>query len=158
MLWIKEVEMVDPVDDLKSSLSVWGIRMPDPEVLDAKIASALDRIIHNTRFKKKISLEEQKAHKKTGSFKEDRSLTWSTSTFGSLEPTIPSRIVPTKLQLFFEMMIFRNSIRSGTEFYHQWRKSNLMTSWKDCANKEYESLRNSRPYWNCMTWRLIRRK
>ena len=32
----------------------------------------------------------------------------------------------------------------------------MMTSWKDCTNKEYESLRNSRPYWNCTTWRLIR--
>ena len=29
MLWIKEVEMVDSVDDLKSSLSVRGIRMPN---------------------------------------------------------------------------------------------------------------------------------
>ena len=55
-------------------------------------------------------------------------------------------------------MIFRNSIRNGTEFYYQWRKSHLMTSWKDCTNWGYESLRNSRPYWNCMTWRLIRRK
>ena len=25
-----------------------------------------------------------------------------------------------------------------------------MTSWKDCTNEEYECLRNSRPYWNCM--------
>ena len=24
--------------------------------------------------------------------------------------------------------------------------------------KEYESLRNSRPYWNCMTWRFIKKK
>ena len=37
--------------------------MPDFEVLDAKIASALNRIIHNTRFKRKVSLEEQKAQK-----------------------------------------------------------------------------------------------
>ena len=33
------------------------------EVLDAKIASALNRIIHNTRFKRKVSLEEQEAQK-----------------------------------------------------------------------------------------------
>ena len=32
MLWIKEVEMVDSVDVLNSSLSVRGIRMPDFEV------------------------------------------------------------------------------------------------------------------------------
>ena len=31
------------------------------KVLDAKIASALNRIIHNNRFKKKVSLEDQKA-------------------------------------------------------------------------------------------------
>ena len=63
MLWIKEVELVDSVDDLKSQCSVRGIRMPDFEVLDAKIASALNRIIHNTQFKRKVSLEEQKAQK-----------------------------------------------------------------------------------------------
>ena len=63
MLWTKEVELVDSVDDLKSSCSVTGIRMPDFEVLDAKNASALNRIIHNTQFKRKVSLEEQKAQK-----------------------------------------------------------------------------------------------
>ena len=64
MLWIKEVELVDSVDDLKSSCSVRGIRMPDFEELDAKIASALNRIIHNTQFKRRVSLEEQKAQKR----------------------------------------------------------------------------------------------
>ena len=34
--------------------------MPHFEALDAKIASALNRIIHNTRFKKMVSLGEQK--------------------------------------------------------------------------------------------------
>ena len=33
------------------------------EVLDARIASALKRIIHNSHFKRRISLEEQKAQK-----------------------------------------------------------------------------------------------
>ena len=63
MHWIKEVEMVDSVDDLKSSSSVRGIRMPDFEVRDARIASALNRIIHNSHFKKNVSLDEQKAQK-----------------------------------------------------------------------------------------------
>ena len=75
MLWIKEVELVDSVDDLKSSSSVRGIRMPDIEVLDAKIASALNRIIHNPHFKRKVSLENKKPKKRTVSFAEDRSLT-----------------------------------------------------------------------------------
>ena len=60
MQWIKEVEMVYSVDDLKSSLSVRGLRMPDFEVLDARIASALNKIIHNSHFERRISLQEQK--------------------------------------------------------------------------------------------------
>ena len=56
MHWIKEVEMVDSVDELRSSSSTRGISMPNFEVLDAKIASALNRIIHNSHFKKKVSL------------------------------------------------------------------------------------------------------
>ena len=95
---------------------------------------------------------------RTVSFEADRLLTWSTITSGSLGPTILSRIMQTYLPLFFEMMIFRNSIRNGTDFCYQWRKSHLMTSWKACTNSKCESLRNSRPYWNCATWRFIRRK
>ena len=63
MLWIKEVELVDSVDELRSSSSTRGISMPNFEVLDAKIASAPNKIIHNSQFKRKISLEEQKAQK-----------------------------------------------------------------------------------------------
>ena len=63
MQWIKEVEMVDSVDDLMSSCSVREISMPNFEVLDARIASALNKIIHNSHFKRRISLEEQKAQK-----------------------------------------------------------------------------------------------
>ena len=67
MQWIKEVEMVDSVDDLRSSS---GIPMPNFEVLDARIASALNKIIHNSHFKRRISLEEEKAQK------QDRFLSW----------------------------------------------------------------------------------
>ena len=63
VLWVKEVVMVESMDDLKSLCSGKGIRMPDFEVLDARIASALNRIIHTTRFKRKVSLQEQKAQK-----------------------------------------------------------------------------------------------
>ena len=61
--WIKEVEMVDSVDDLMSSSSTRGIQMPNFEILDARIASALNRIIHNSHFKRRVRLEEQKAQK-----------------------------------------------------------------------------------------------
>ena len=62
MQWIKEVELVDSVDELRSSSSIRGISMPNFEVLNARIASALNKIIHNSHLKR-ISLEEQKAQK-----------------------------------------------------------------------------------------------
>ena len=37
--------------------------MPNFEVLDAKIASAMNKIIHNSHFKRRIILEEQKGQK-----------------------------------------------------------------------------------------------
>ena len=53
MQWIKEVELVDSVDDLRSSSSIRGISMSNFEVLNARIASALNKIIHNSHFKRK---------------------------------------------------------------------------------------------------------
>ena len=50
MLWIKEVEMVDSLDELKSSRSVYGKDFPNFEMLAAKIASALNKIIQNSFF------------------------------------------------------------------------------------------------------------
>ena len=37
--------------------------MPNFELLNGRIASTLNKIIQNNRFKKKVSLEENKAHK-----------------------------------------------------------------------------------------------
>ena len=76
MLWIKEVEMVTSVDDLKSSRSFQGLTScPDFELLDARIASVLNKIIKNSYFKKKVSLEEQRLEKQTDSSEAGRSLT-----------------------------------------------------------------------------------
>ena len=47
MLWFKEVEMVDSVDDLETSRSIGGRRFPKFEMLDVKIASALKKLITN---------------------------------------------------------------------------------------------------------------
>ena len=55
------MELVDSVDELRSSSSTRGISMPNFEVLDARIASGLNKIIHNSHFKRRISLEEQKS-------------------------------------------------------------------------------------------------
>ena len=63
MLWIKEVEMVDSFLELKCSRSVSGNNFPNFEMLDAIIACALNTIIQNSRVKKKVSLEDQRAQK-----------------------------------------------------------------------------------------------
>ena len=47
----------------KTSGSIAGQTFPKFEMLDARIASALNKIIQNSQFKKKVSLEEQKAQK-----------------------------------------------------------------------------------------------
>ena len=76
ILWIKEVELVDSVNDLKcscfckrnSNAEFWRTRFED--------------CLSNTQFKRKVSLD----------FAEDGSLTWSTSTSGLLEPMILSKL------------------------------------------------------------------
>ena len=54
MLWIKEVEMVDSVDEFKCQILKYLMR---------GLLSALNKIIHNSHFKRRISLEEQDAQK-----------------------------------------------------------------------------------------------
>ena len=63
MLWINEVEMVDSLDELNFSRSIAGKNFPNFVILDARIASAVNKIIQNSHFKKNVSLEEQKAQK-----------------------------------------------------------------------------------------------
>ena len=48
MLWIKEVERVESVDDLSTSQSIGQRRFPNFEMIDAKIASAMKKIITKT--------------------------------------------------------------------------------------------------------------
>ena len=73
MLWTKEVEIVDSLDELKSSRSACGKNFPNFGMLDSKISSALNKIIQNSQFKKKVSLEDRKPKKRTGFYEGDRS-------------------------------------------------------------------------------------
>ena len=74
MQWIKEMELVDLVDELKSSSSTRGISMLNFEVLDARIASALNKIIHNSQ-KKNQSGGTKGPESRTVFFEADRLLT-----------------------------------------------------------------------------------
>ena len=128
MLWIK---------DLKSSRSVCGKDFPNFEMLDAKSASALNKITQNSQFKK-VSLEEQKVQKEDRFLRERHrlrdlrllSIDWrSWHSIG--------------LRWFFSLSLFmmtilRNLMQDGTK-------------WKVCTTWGHVSLRDSRPYWNCTT-------
>ena len=52
----------------------------------------------------------------------------------------------------------RNDDIQGRNFYCLWRKSRMMTSWKVCTNKEYESLRNSRPFLELYNMEIYQKK
>ena len=115
--WIKEVELVDSVDELRSSSSTRGISMPNFEVLDARIASALNKIIPNSHFKRRISLEEEKAQKQDR-FLRGRQIAFLIYDYFRVTGSHDSvQTTPTCSLLFYEMTIFRNSILSGTEYY-----------------------------------------
>ena len=85
------MEMVDSVDELRTSSSIRCVSMPNFEVLDARIASALKQDHPYSHLKRRISLEEQKVQKKDR-FLRDRQIAyliyeqfWVTGTDDSVE-------------------------------------------------------------------------
>ena len=63
MSWINEVEMAGSTDELMTSQSIKGESFLDFEMLDAKIASALRKVISSTSFRRRVSVEEQRVQK-----------------------------------------------------------------------------------------------
>ena len=112
MLWIKEVEMAASVDDSKSSRSIQGVTpFPDFELLDARSASSLNKIIQNSYFKKKVSLEEQTA-RKADRFLRGRQIAYLIYDY--------FWVLASTILLFFGIIIFRNLLQDGTTFYYLW--------------------------------------
>ena len=64
MQWIKEVEIAKSIDDLMTSRSSTGrTDFPDVDMLDTMIASALKKLLTHVHFRKRVSVEEQRAQK-----------------------------------------------------------------------------------------------
>ena len=133
MLWIKEVEMVDSLEELKSSRSVYGHDFPNFEMLDAKIASALNKIIQISQFKK-VSLEEQKAQK------EDRILRGRQIAFMICGHFRVTGAHDTELDYadLFSVTLHDDNIQEfdtrWTKFHYQCQRFHPMISWKVCTN------------------------
>ena len=146
ILWIEDVEKVDSVDDLKSSSSIRGLQFPNFEMLDSRTASPLNKIIQNSYFKKKVSLEEQKAQK------EDRFLRGRQIAYIICDCFRVTGAHDAVLDYadWFSIALRNDDVqeilmRDGMKFHWLWPRSHLMISWKVCTNWEYVSLINSTP-------------
>ena len=107
--WIKEVEIANSVNDLKTSQRVY----PNFETLDARIASALKTIIQIWNCKSKAHTEEQKAQK------EDRFL--------------PSREIANTIHEYFWMTATHESI---LDFFALMRLT--LRTWRPCLRFRHE--------------------
>ena len=119
MHWIKEVEIAKSTDDLMTSQSITGRRdFPDCKMLDAKIASALKKLLPSVHFRKRVSVEEQRAQK------DDRILRGRQIAYMINEhfrATGACEAVQGLSDLFniyaYRMMTFRISTQDGTKFH-----------------------------------------
>ena len=148
----------DSVDELRSSSSTRGISMPNFEVLDARIASALNKIIHNSQFKRRISLEEMKKAQKEDRFLRGRQIAYLIYDHFRVIGSHDSVENYTDLFTF----VLRND--DIQEFDSKWDgillfmtkipHDEILEGLYKLRTRESEKLK---PYWNCTTWRLIRR-
>ena len=64
MHWLKEVERAKSIDDLMTSRSITGrTDFTDYEMLDAKTAYALKKILTSVHIRRRVNVEEQRAQK-----------------------------------------------------------------------------------------------
>ena len=102
------------------------------EMLDAKIASALNKIMQNSQFKKTVSLVEQKAQK------EDRFLRGRQIAFMIYDYFRVIGAHDYWIALIFSLSLFMmitlrnsmNSVQDGTKFYYLCQRFHPMISWK----------------------------
>ena len=141
MLWSKEVEMVDSLDELKSSRSVSGVDFQTSRCWTRRLLLLWTRSL---RIPNSISLEEQKAEKRgpvstrTDRLHDLRLLSSDWRSWHSI------RLIYSLL--LFMTIMFRNSKQDGTKFYYRCQKIHQIISWKVCTNWGYVSLINSKLY------------
>ena len=148
MLWIKEVEMVDSLEELKSCF--WE------EFSKYRGAGREDCLSSEQNHPEFPISRNRKPRRRTGFYEKDRSPSWSTTTFEWVVPMIQYWILLIYSLLPFMTIIFRNSIQDGTKFHYPCQRFPPMISWKVCTNWEYVGPHNSKQYWICTTWRFIR--
>ena len=110
-------------------------------MLDAKIASSLNKVIPNSQFRKKVNFEEQKAQEED-QFLRGRQIAFMI--YDYFRVTGAHDTVLDYADLFsvtLLMTTFRNSIWHGTKSYYLLcQRFHPMKSWKVCTNCGYVSL------------------
>ena len=101
------------------------------ETMDAKMASALNKIIQNSHFKKKVSLEEQKAQKEVR-FLRGRQIAFMIYDY--------FRVTGAHDAVLDYADLCSVTLHDDNIQFHP------MKSWKVCTNGEYARLINSKPY------------
>ena len=136
-----------------------GKDFPNFELLDSRMASTLRTRSSRIPTSKRRSIwRKRKLRQKIGFFEEDRLLTWFTTTFESLELMMPfliRRIYSLSLFAWRQCSGLRDEV--GWNSIVWWPRLHRMMFWKVCTNWENVSLVNSKLYYNCTTWKLIRR-
>ena len=75
MSWMRDIELAQTLDNLKTSQSTAGNQFSNFEMLDAKVATASKRILTNMNLKKKSSWKSRKPRKLDDFFEDDKSHT-----------------------------------------------------------------------------------
>ena len=141
-----------------SSSSIRGIQMPNFEVLDARIASALNKIIHNSHLKRRISLKEHKAHKQH-SFLRGRRIACLIHDYFRVTG------IQDSVENYADLFTFSLRNDDIQEFDSKWDgillsmtkipPDDILEGLYKLRIRESEKLKTV--LWNCMTWRFIRR-
>ena len=128
---------------------------PNFEMLDAKIASTLNKIIQNSNFKKKVSLEEQKAQKEDR-FPRGRQIAFMIYDY--------FRVTGAHDTVLDYADLFSVTLRNDDveEFDTRWDEI-LLSMTKIASDDILVSLYKLRiresdqlKFWNCTTWKFIR--
>ena len=145
------------LEELKSSRSVSERNFQILKCWTRRLLLLWTRLCRIPNSTRRSVSRNRKPRKRTGFHELDRPSSWSTITFEWLALMTQYLITPIYSLLHFMTITFRNSIQDGMKFCYLCQRFHPKTYWKTCKNWEYVSLRNSKPYWNCRTWRFITR-
>ena len=136
----------------ETSQSIGGHRFMNIEILGAKIASAFKKIITNSHFKKRVSLEEQKAQMQDRNLRK-RQIPYMIYEYFRVTGAHEAVLENTDLLSISQQ---GEDIPGGTWLSYQQVKFTEIVFWKICTRCEDESVINSEQYRQCTNKKPIK--